>query len=218
MGSLFLIRHATTASSASGRNLGGRSDSPLAPAGATLARDLGRALAVELAALGVDEVRAISSSALRCRQTLELALEEVPMSPTVEADPSLLEIDYGAWEGLTAAECMDRDPELRAAWEADPYHTSCPGGESGSEVAGRAFPALDRITAWVGERGPRCALVVSHNHPTRLRITATLGLPLADYRRAVTATPGCYSIITTGADRTVVRRINVAPPTAARGG
>jgi broad specificity phosphatase PhoE len=212
MGSLFLIRHATTASSVSGRNLGGRSDAPLAPEGELLARDLGRALAAELAALPVDEMRAVSSSALRCRQTLELALTLLPGPPAPEVDRSLLEIDYGTWEGLTAEECRARDPELRAAWEADPYGTRCPEGESGADVASRAFPALDALTAWAAGGRSRCALVVSHNHPLRLRVAATLGLPLAEYRRAITADPGCYSMITVGGDRPVLRRLNAAPP------
>lgn len=216
MGSLFLIRHATTESSASGRNLGGRSDAPLAAAGESLARDLGRALADELAALPVAELRAVSSGALRCRQTLELALGELSIVAAPEIDRSLLEIDYGSWEGLTAVECEARDPELRAAWEADPYHTRCPAGESGSDVAARAFPALDAITAWLGERPSRCVLVVSHNHPIRLRIAATLGIPFPDYRRVITADPAGYSIITTGADRPIVRRLNAAPPARAR--
>ena len=49
MGSLILVRHATTAASAAGRNLGQRSDLPLSAQGMELADQLGRTLAVELA-------------------------------------------------------------------------------------------------------------------------------------------------------------------------
>ncbi|HEV8053304.1 MAG TPA: phosphoglycerate mutase family protein, partial [Candidatus Limnocylindrales bacterium] len=69
MGSLILVRHATTAASAAGRNLGKRSDLPLSDAGVVLAEDLGRTLAAELAELPHDEMRFVSSPALRCRQT-----------------------------------------------------------------------------------------------------------------------------------------------------
>jgi broad specificity phosphatase PhoE len=49
MGSLILVRHATTAASASGRNLGQRGDPPLADAGLVLAASLGETLTAELA-------------------------------------------------------------------------------------------------------------------------------------------------------------------------
>ena len=51
MGSLILVRHATTAASASGRNLGQRSDPPLAPDGHVLAGHLAEMIVVELAEL-----------------------------------------------------------------------------------------------------------------------------------------------------------------------
>ena len=71
MGSLILVRHATTAASASGRNLGQRGDPPLADAGLALAARLGETLAAELAELPHDELRVVSSPALRCRQTAD---------------------------------------------------------------------------------------------------------------------------------------------------
>ncbi|HEX2221985.1 MAG TPA: histidine phosphatase family protein, partial [Candidatus Limnocylindria bacterium] len=132
MGSLFVVRHATTAASESGRNLGQGSDPPLTPDGVRLAQRIGQAIAQELSELPHDSLRVVSSPALRCRQTADALTTALPRErPPLESDPALLEIDYGAWEGLTAAECRERDPELRAAWEADPFATRCPGGESG---------------------------------------------------------------------------------------
>src|SRR5690606_26782268 len=117
MGSLILVRHSITAASASGRNLGRRSDPPLAPAGADLARRLGATLALELAELPHDELRLLSSPARRCRETSEAIAAGIGVDAgRVEVHPGLLEIDYGAWDGLTAEECRERDPELRAAW------------------------------------------------------------------------------------------------------
>jgi broad specificity phosphatase PhoE len=133
--------------------------------------------------------------------------------PDLEAvpDPRLWEIDYGAWEGLSPDECRARDPELRAEWEADPYATRTPGGESGSDVAARAIAALGQLEGWLASEREAAAIVVSHNHVVRLRIAAQLGLPMADYRRRVTADPGGYSLITFRADGSTVRRINVLP-------
>jgi len=94
MGSLILVRHATTAASASGRNLGQRSDPPLADAGLVLAASLGETLAAELAELPHDELRVVSSPALRCRQTAGAigAALEVPAT-SQEVAPGLLGID-----------------------------------------------------------------------------------------------------------------------------
>ena len=218
MGSLILIRHATTASSESGHNLGQRANPPLTAGGEALAARLGRALAAELAGLGHDEIRLVTSPARRCRETLERAAAELGRKlSSPEVTPALLEIDYGDWDGLSEEECARRDPELRAEWERDPYRTRCPDGESGADVAARAFGVFEAIDSWLdGGRG-RCALAVSHNHVIRLRIAALLGIDLAEYRRAVTADPAGYSIITFAGRRSTIRRVNASPPASPPG-
>ena len=213
MGSLFLVRHATTEASKAGRNLGQRADPGLAAEGEMLASRSGAAIGVELAALPHDTVRMVSSPALRCRETAAA----IAVTAEVELDAALRELDYGAWEGLTPEECAARDPALRARWERDPYLTSTPDGESGRDVARRAFPVLDALDAWLTADRSRAAVVVSHNHVLRLRLTALLGLPLRDYRRRVVTDPGAYSLITFGGQRPVVRRINAAPPEGSPG-
>ncbi|HEX9609698.1 MAG TPA: histidine phosphatase family protein [Candidatus Limnocylindria bacterium] len=211
MGSLILVRHTTTAASESGRNLGRRSDPPLAPAGERLAVRLGATLAAELEELPHDELRLVSSPALRCRQTAAAIAGGLGLADAVEALAGLMEIDYGAWDGLTVEECRARDPERRAAWEADPYGTRCPDGESGADVARRAFAVLQPLEAWLGEDRARCAIVVAHNHVNRLRLCALLGWPMRDYRERLANDPGAYSLVTFGADAPVVRRVNAAP-------
>ena len=69
MGSIFLVRHATTAASEAGANLGQASDPNLTGGGQQLAMRLGRAITLELAALPHDEVRLISSPARRLKIT-----------------------------------------------------------------------------------------------------------------------------------------------------
>ena len=209
MGSLILVRHATTAASASGRNLGQRSDPPLADAGLELAARLGETLAAELAELPHDELRVISSPALRCRQTAAAIGATLGVPEALqEVAPGLLEIDYGEWDGLTADECRARDPALRAAWEADPYETRCPDGESGADVARRAFAELAPVEAWLAADRARCAVAVTHNHVIRLRVCELLGWPLRQYRDRLSADPGSYSLVTFGAGVPVVRRVN----------
>ncbi len=211
MGTLALARHATTVAAATGRNLGRRTDAELTPAGHELAARLGVALAHELAELPHEELRLVSSPARRCRQTAAAIASEIGVAADrLELSEGLWEIDYGAWDGLTADECRERDPELRARWEADPFSVACPGGESGSDVAARAFAALEPIEAWLAADRARCAIVVAHNHVNRLRLCALFGWPMKDYRRRVAQDPGAYSLVSFGAEVPVVRRVNAA--------
>ena len=212
MGSLFLVRHATTQASEDGVNLGQGTDPPLVEAGRALAARTGAAIAAELASMPHSELRALSSPALRCRETARHVLDALGR-PDLEpaAHEGLWEVDYGAWEGLSPEECLLRDPELRASWEADPYNTRTPGGESGSDVAARAFAALSHLEEWLSAGREAVGLVVSHNHVVRLRLMAALGLPMRDYRRRVQADPGAYSVLTFRPDGLAVRRVNVLP-------
>ena len=206
-----LVRHATTAASASGRNLGQANDMPLSPDGERLADRLAAALAAELAELPHDELRLVTSPARRCRRTLQPVARVLGVdSDRIEVEPGLLEIDYGAWDGLSAEECRARDPELRAAWEADPFATRCPDGESGADVAARALPVVRGLADWVAADRARCAVVVAHNHVNRLVLTDLLGWPMRDYRRRLSQDPAGYSIVTFGGDGPVIRRINAA--------
>lgn len=210
MGSLILVRHATTAASAAGRNLGQRSDPPLSDGGLALADQLGRTLAIELAELPHDEMRLLSSPAQRCRQTAAGIGVQIGIgSDRTEIEGGLIEIDYGAWDGLTAEECRQRDPGLRAAWEADPYATRCPEGESGEDVARRASAVLAPVEEWLADDRARCAIVVAHNHVNRVWLCALLGWPMREYRDRISQDPGAYSLVTFGSGAPVVRRMNV---------
>jgi broad specificity phosphatase PhoE len=209
VGSLFLVRHSATAASAAGRSLGQGSDPPLSNAGLALAEQLGAAIAAELGELPHDELRLVASTALRCRQTAaEIATALMRAGTAMEVEPGLVEIDYGEWEGLTPEECMLRDPVLRTAWEEDPYLTSCPGGESGAEVAARAFAVLKPIEDWLTGERARCAVVVAHNHVNRLRLCALMGWPMREYRSRVVQDPGGYSIVTFAGGMPILRRLN----------
>jgi broad specificity phosphatase PhoE len=207
-----LARHATTAASASQRNLGRAQDPPLIEEGTVLAQRLGVTIAAELRHLPADELRIVSSSATRCRQTaVEVAYAIDVDDDAIELLPELLEIDYGAWDGLTAEECRDRDPELRAAWESNPFDVRCPGGESGADVAARALPALAALEAWAAKDRARCVVAVAHNHVNRVRLAALLGLPMRDYRRRVIQHPAGYNLVSLGSAIPHLRRLNAAP-------
>jgi broad specificity phosphatase PhoE len=211
MGHLVLARHASTDASQEGRNLGQRGEPPLSARGRELADRLGVAVAGELGALSTTELRVITSPALRCVQTVARISHHLGSAPSAEVAGGLLEVNYGDWEGLTSEECALRDPALRVAWEADPFATATPGGESGADVAARAFPIFESIEAWLSDEPARAAVVVAHNHVNRLWLTAQMGWPMTDYRRRVAQDPAGYSIVSFGAGPPLVRRINAVP-------
>ena len=215
MGSLILVRHSITAAAAEGRNLGQRSDPGLTDAGVALAGRLGEALRDELDELPHDDLRLVTSPARRCRETMAAIAGALAVDPErVEVEEGLREIDYGAWDGLTADEARIRDPELRSAWEADPWATACPEGEAGRDVARRAFAVLEPLEAWVGADRARCAIVVAHNHVNRIRLCALFGWPMREYRDRLSQDPAGYSLIGIAGPAPVVRRVNAVPPSA----
>ncbi len=201
MGTLILARHSITEASAAGRNLGQRTDPPLADAGVALAARLGSTLRAELDELPHDEVRLLSSPAQRCRQTASAVADGVGVADAIEVHDGLLELDYGAWDGLTAEECLARDPALRAAWEADPFVTRCPDGESGEDVLRRVSAVLDPLEAWLAADRARCAIVVAHNHVNRVRLCALFGWPMREYRDRLSQDPAGYSMVGLGRER-----------------
>jgi broad specificity phosphatase PhoE len=66
------------------------------------------------------------------------------------ADPDLVEIGQGAWEGLTTAEVVGGWQRELDLWRQDPVHHHAPGGESLHEASRRAARAVDRMLGDVG--------------------------------------------------------------------
>ncbi|MGB3457594.1 MAG: alpha-ribazole phosphatase [Litorimonas sp.] len=104
-----------------------------------------------LAALpGVDRI--VSSPLRRCRRLAEHIADARALS--VGIDPRLVEMDFGAWEGLAWSD-IPRD-ELDA-WAADFLHARPHGGESVAELRARVRDALDYWTRPAGR-----TLLVTH--------------------------------------------------------
>jgi alpha-ribazole phosphatase len=95
--------------------------------------------------------RVWTSPARRCRAIA---------GPAAIIDARLLELDFGAWEGLAWADIPRADLDR---WAADPAGFAPPGGESGAALLSRveAFHAMLRDRA-------EDALVVAHGGPLKL--------------------------------------------------
>ncbi len=174
---LWLIRHAETEWSRSGRHTG-RTDLPLTPDGERMARDLASILR------GRTFCKVWSSPRRRAMRTGEL----VGLGAAMEIDEDLAEWDYGLYEGLTSAEIERRRP----GWNL--WRHGCPEGESLEQVAARARRVLTRVRQALdgGERGAgadgansagaahgaeRNVAILSHGHFLRVLAASWLELP-----------------------------------------
>ena len=156
---ILLVRHGATEWSESGRHTG-RTDIPLIDKGLRQADRLPPLLAT----LSEGALPLVFTSPLQ--RSVETARRGVPGVEATVVD-ALAEFDYGAYEGLTAAEIDEKDP----GWNL--FEDGCPGGESLHQVVARcdAFIAkLERTAAG------RAAVVFTHGHLSRILTTRLVGL------------------------------------------
>ncbi len=196
---LVLTRHGLTDRSDPEQHLGQKIDIGLSSAG----REQAAALAGRIAHERFDRIVASP-----LRRAIETA-ETVAVGRPVEPDPRLMEMDYGAWEGLTYEDIDARDAALRARWVADPETLACPAGESGGDVAARARSFLVDLLAWAADRpgADPVVLAVAHSTFNRVLLCVAVGIPVREYRRRFTQSQ---------ANLTVLRWPTGAPPEQAR--
>jgi broad specificity phosphatase PhoE len=154
---LFLVRHGTVTRNVQNRYRG-RRDVPLDAQGyqdaVDAARDLSR---VGLSAVYTGPLR-------RTIATAQIIADEARV-PDLRILHGLNNLDYGAWEGLTAQEAERQDPHAFAAYRTAPEIAVCPAGE-------RLMDAQARITQAVELIGSRHAgeIVGAVTHAVMIRL------------------------------------------------
>jgi broad specificity phosphatase PhoE len=159
---IYLARHGETAWSVSGQHTG-LTDIPLTPRGQENARQLGTRLQ------DIEFRQVFTSPLLRARQTCELA----GFGGIAEADPNLVEWNYGQYEGRRGEDIRRQRP----GW--DLFHDGCPGGESLDDVVARADRTVFRLRAYPTGN----VLVFAHMHFLRVIAARWIGLPGGAARR-----------------------------------
>ncbi|UUU22381.1 histidine phosphatase family protein [Streptomyces sp. DSM 40750] len=174
---ILLARHGQTEWSLLGKHTG-RTDIPLLEEGRRGAKLLGERL--HRAPLdGLPDVDVRTSPLARARETCELAGFG---DRATEWDP-LMEVDYGAYEGLTPAEIQ----AFRPGWLM--WRDGVPEGETLQQLSARA----DEVVAWA--RGEdRDVLVFAHGHILRSIAARWLGLDL-DFAARVRLNPTSLSVL-----------------------
>lgn len=101
-----------------------------------------------------------SSDLRRCLETATLLAGDREVRATLQ----LRELDFGAWEGLTAKACLRRDPERFESWLRDPTILQPPDGESLAHLWKRVRAY---ISALVYRHPGRTLAIVTHAGPIR---------------------------------------------------
>lgn len=128
----FWVRHGPTHS----RALIGRTDLPADLSDRAALDRLSAFLPTGAVVVSSDLIRAVATA-----DALQAGRFRLPH------DAALREFDFGAWEGLPAAEVAERWPvQSRAYWER-PGDTAPPGGESWNAAAARVDAAVARLAA-----------------------------------------------------------------------
>jgi broad specificity phosphatase PhoE/ribonuclease HI len=171
---LVIARHGRTADTERGVFAGrDGADLPLSTAGeadaARLALALSRLGTDSSPVPGVPPVRAVvTSPMLRAQRTATVVAERLGLG--VAVDEGWAEMRFGAWEALTYAEIMRRDPQALGAWWGDPT-VAPPDGESFDALALRVRAARERaVAAHPGES----VAVLSHGGPVRVLVRDAL--------------------------------------------
>ena len=169
---LISVRHGETPYNAENR-LQGQRDIPLSPRGREQASAVGRVLRARFGA-EIDRLEAsdafVASPLVRAAETMELARVAMGLEPKrYRLDPALMELSFGAWEGLTWAEVRARDLKGFKARRADKWNFAPPGGESYAMLAERVRGWLTRLTT--------DAFIVSHGGVARALMTILANVP-----------------------------------------
>ena len=171
---IYLVRHGQTIMNAQVR-FRGRLDVPLNEVGRAEAREAARAL------VGSGLVAVYTSPLGRAREVAEAIAVKNGVG-AVRAQPDLMNLDYGAWEGLTKEESAQVDPDAWDAYASDPEAAVCPEGEAVAEAADRVVAALRAIAT---EHPGQSVAAVSHGVMLRLAVLRVAGASDSDWQFAM---------------------------------
>jgi probable phosphoglycerate mutase len=157
---LYFARHGETVANVEGRFQGHTIDTPLTERGLAQVRDVGLIMKREEPSLA--SFYRVASPLTRAQKSMQIILGVCGLpTDSYTTDPRIIEIDLGAWDGLTKTEARTVDPIAYDAREADKWNVkSLDSRENYSDVAARAESFVGDLT--------RNTLAVSHGAFTRI--------------------------------------------------
>lgn len=201
MTTVLLIRHGRTTANTSGVLAGRSPGVELDETGHRQVAGVGERLApIPLRAL-------VSSPLRRCRQTAHTLATARSDSLSVSIDQGLTECGYGEWTGRALKDLSKE--KLWATVQQQPSAVRFPGGESMTEMAGRAVGAVRtwnaRLAAEHGEETVWAA--VSHGDVIKAILADALGMHLDSFQR-IFVDPASVSVVRYTATRPYVVTMN----------
>lgn len=184
---LYLLRHGQTQMSRANVFCGRALDPELTADGVAMAEAF-------CAAYRDTQWTAIYSSPLKRAVTTALPLSTA-IGRNVEQRDALAEIDYGAWDGLTA-ESVAREWHVEyERWTADPAWNPPTNGETAIALAQRMTSVVEEITSAHMDGN---VLVVSHKASIRVLLCALLGVDVGRFRYRFGCPVGSATIVEFG--------------------
>ncbi len=162
---IVLVRHGRTAWNRKVR-FRGQTDVALDAFGLRQAEATGRYIASRWPIVAVYASR--MSRAMRTAEAIARA-----HGLTAEPLAGLLDVNFGAWQGLTPDEVSQRYPDLFRAWMDAPHTVRFPDGEGLDIVRERVMGGLDEVVA---RHAGQSVALVSHTVVNRVLLCAVMGL------------------------------------------
>lgn len=166
------------------KRMQGRKESPLSELGIDQAKKLSKALENE----DIDIV--ISSSSNRAHNTAKIIVGDRAI-PLVTCD-EFLEMDMGAWEGMTVEEAEEKYPKQRRAFVKTPHLYQSVGGESISQLYDRVVCKLEELLETYKDK---TVLIVGHTVVTKAISTYFDQRTLEEIWRGGKVTQACLNIV-----------------------
>lgn len=175
-----VLRHGEVAGPAN--VLRGRSDDALSEAG-------WRQMHAACAMLDALPDRIISSSLRRCCDFAQQFAAQHALPLTIHDD--LREIDFGAWELLSAEQARAASPELFERFHTDPQGVTPPGGEAFDAFRQRALAAFDEC---IEQAHGDHLLLITHAGVMRVLLSGLLNLSWTDAWRIALPPAGSFRL------------------------
>lgn len=121
--------------------------------------------------LSTSAIAAVYSSPLkRALKTAEIIAQ--PHKIKVDAEPDLIDFNFGKWQGLSHQEVKEKYRDLYATWITHPEQVRIPDGEALEDVSKRVIRVRNKVIE--NHRGT--VVIVGHRVVNKVMICTLLGL------------------------------------------
>lgn len=177
-----LIRHGQTEWNRGAERFRGRADVPLNEVGHSQAKKIAVRLANQkIAAIYASPMQRAVATAQPLADTLKLKIQQ---------HPGLLDIDFGALEGMTIDEARQVYPDVIEQWLTAPGHVRFPKGESFKSMRTRIITLLDELAP---QHAGEMVALVAHRVVCCAMLCVVLGLD-GDALWRIRQDNGCINI------------------------